>query len=319
MKSIGGYFELELQRNQEFHPAAIALNSGRNAFAYVLKAKQYKKVYLPFYTCDVLLQPINTLCLEVEFYQLNENLEPVFDADRIMNGEAFVYTNYFGIKDQFIKKLTQCAENLIIDNSQAFFSAPIDQVDTFYSPRKFFGVSDGAYLYTNVQLPERLEIDQSADRIGHLVKRIEQGAESGYDDFKINDAALDHAAIKTMSAFTNAILSGIDFDRVREIRQRNFLQLHQALQQHNELSVPRSSSCPMVYPFLIKNGNALRQILIEKKIYVARYWLNTAIVSPPGSFEAYLNDNLLPLPIDQRYTIEDMQVIIGIIQKFYGL
>jgi len=35
MNSIGGYFELELLRREEYHKNAIRLNTGRNAFEYV--------------------------------------------------------------------------------------------------------------------------------------------------------------------------------------------------------------------------------------------------------------------------------------------
>ena len=36
MKEIGGYFELELVQNKEYHFDAIKLNSARNAFKYII-------------------------------------------------------------------------------------------------------------------------------------------------------------------------------------------------------------------------------------------------------------------------------------------
>src|SRR5690554_3350732 len=65
--SIGGYFELELPVTEEFHRNAIRLNTGRNVFEYILRAKNYKMVYLPFYTCDVMLEPITKLNLKYKF------------------------------------------------------------------------------------------------------------------------------------------------------------------------------------------------------------------------------------------------------------
>ena len=58
---IGGYFQLELNKDREYHDKAIALNTGRNALEYILRAKIFKKIYLPFYTCDVLLEPLKKL------------------------------------------------------------------------------------------------------------------------------------------------------------------------------------------------------------------------------------------------------------------
>ena len=46
MKSIGGYFELELKNNGRYHPKSIALNTARNAFEYVLKVRTYKKLII---------------------------------------------------------------------------------------------------------------------------------------------------------------------------------------------------------------------------------------------------------------------------------
>ena len=49
MRSIGGFFSLELPHNTggELYPKAIRLNSGRSCFEYILKARGYKKVWLP--------------------------------------------------------------------------------------------------------------------------------------------------------------------------------------------------------------------------------------------------------------------------------
>ena len=54
MKEIGGYFELELHKGGHYHPDALHLNTGRNCFEYILRAKGYKKVYIPYYTCCLL-------------------------------------------------------------------------------------------------------------------------------------------------------------------------------------------------------------------------------------------------------------------------
>ena len=149
MNPIGGYFELELRKEEEYHKDAIRLNSARNAFEYILRAREYKKVYLPYYTCDVLLDTINKLKLDYELYHINKKLQPLIDFKRIGTDEAILYTNYFGINGHEVKRLVNSVPNLIIDNSQAFFEKPFKGIDTFYSPRKFFGVPDGAYLYSN--------------------------------------------------------------------------------------------------------------------------------------------------------------------------
>ena len=43
-KPIGGYFELELPKRLGFHAEAMALNSGRFCFEYLLRCRKYNKV-----------------------------------------------------------------------------------------------------------------------------------------------------------------------------------------------------------------------------------------------------------------------------------
>jgi hypothetical protein len=68
----------------------------------------------------------------------------------------------------------------------------------------------------------------------------------------------------------------------------------------------------MVYPYLTKNP-ALRQKLIKHSIFVATYWPDAAERIPAGTREAYLVSNLVPLPIDQRYGKEELDVMIALI------
>ena len=149
MNAIGGYFGLELNRQSKYHADSIYLNTGRNALEYLLISGQYKKIYLPYYTCGVLLEPLKKLDLPYEFYSIDKNFETTFDLSKVKANECFLYTNYFGIKDNFISKIKTRCNNLIVDNAQAFYAKPLNNVDTFYSCRKFFGVADGSYLYTN--------------------------------------------------------------------------------------------------------------------------------------------------------------------------
>ena len=75
MNSIGGYFSLELPWVEEFHHDVLRLNTGRNCLEYILRARQYRKVYIPYYTCDVVLRPFEKLHIDYEFYHINIHLE----------------------------------------------------------------------------------------------------------------------------------------------------------------------------------------------------------------------------------------------------
>lgn len=72
---IGGYFELELRRGEHYHKNALCINTARNCFEYILLARKYKKIYIPFFTCEVMLQPLHKHHIEYEFYSINFDLE----------------------------------------------------------------------------------------------------------------------------------------------------------------------------------------------------------------------------------------------------
>ena len=94
MKSIGGYFSLEVNDGRELHANAIHLNAGRYALEYILKARGYHKIYIPYFICDSVLQPIHRLGVEYEFYQINEQLEPAVELNP-KDDEVVLYVNYF--------------------------------------------------------------------------------------------------------------------------------------------------------------------------------------------------------------------------------
>lgn len=309
--SIGGYFELELSKKEEYHKNSIRLNTGRNALEYILLANSYTKLYIPYYTCEVILEPLKKLNIDYQFYSIDKTLSPIFDFNSIKENEAFLYTNYFGICDKIVSKLSLICKNLIIDNAQSFFSTPISNINTFYSPRKFFGVPDGAYLYSKKLLDQNFKIDSSIDRFDYLIGRIEFGAENFYNSFKKTEDSLKSEPIKQMSYTTKAILSSIDYNEIKKKRIENFNKYDEALNKSNKLKFElTSSSVPMIYPYLIENASEIKKKLISNKIFVATYWPNVKQWANDDSFELFLYKNLLCLPIDQRYDFNDIERVL---------
>lgn len=305
---------MQLENGQEYYPLLLKLNTGRNAFEYLLKVKRYTAVFLPYFTCEVLLEPLIRLGIQYQFYTINEKLDPILDFV-VGPTECFLYTNYFGLKQDTILKLSRQFKNLIVDNSQAFFSEPIEGCDTFYSCRKFFGVPDGAYLYTDSLVRLKLERDISIDRCSHLIKNIDTGIESGYRDYIDNNVVLSNNPIRRMSALSQRILSGIDYKLCKYRRNSNFMYLHDFLVNYNDYHFDASSvNGPMVYPLLISSSQ-VREKLMEKKIYVATYWPNVLDWTTRKMYENYLTTHLVALPIDHRYTHSDMKRILNLLKQ----
>ena len=317
MQPIGGYFSLELSKGEEYHKYAIRLNTGRNCLENILKARGYKKVYLPYYTCGVVLEPFEKLGIPYEFYHIDINFE-IRDKFTLKEGEALLYVNYYGLKQRYVELLAEkIGERLIIDNTQAFYAMPIAGVDTFYTCRKFFGVPDGAYLYTEKKLDEEFEQDLSYDRMTFLVKRIDLGAEAAYGDFQSLSKSLVGQPIMLMSNLTQRLMQGIDYAGIAQQRRENYLQLYEALNASNTLSLPlEEDAVPMVYPYLAP-VKGLREKLIENKVFVARYWPNVQEWTTKDDIEYLFVYQMQPLPIDQRYGVKEMNRIIHTIEDIF--
>ncbi len=300
MTAIGGYFELELNKGEHYHKNALCLNTARNCLEYILKVRKYKKVYIPYYTCEVVLEPFKKSGVAYEFYFINDSLEPI-EKILLKDNEAFLYTNYYGLKQQTVERLADFYGNkLIVDNSQAFFAPALNNIDTFYSARKFFGVPDGAYLYINERLDEELEQDISYNRMSHLLKRADISAEIGYQDFIENDNSLRNQDIKIMSNLTQKLLCSINYESIAKERRDIYKKIASYLDSKNLLQLSlHNDDIPMVYPFLVSNGKELKQNLVTKRVYVPTYWGNV-LDWCDSEWEVNLTNNLLALPLDRN-------------------
>jgi hypothetical protein len=316
-REVGGYFELELPDYGGFlHDDGVLLNSGRNALEYVLMALgDVKCIYVPYYTCDVVLEPIQKHNIPCSFYHINKKLE-LDNFPSLNNGEYLIYTNYFGIKDRYVRRLADLyGIQLIVDNAQAWFAEPIKGLGAIYSPRKYVGLPDGGVAYCKKPIDESFfDQDVSFERCSHLLKRIDLGPSEGYADFKENSKQLVGQPIKRMSMLTKKMLSSIANEMVYDKRRKNFEFLHSCLKNTNRFEMPSMDSfaCPMVYPYLT-DDLSLRQRLIDNNVFVATYWPNVREWAPEGALERKLMDRLIPIPCDQRYGEKEMSNIVSLV------
>ena len=313
MKEIGGYIELDTCRHTMLHEDAILLNCGRNALAYLLEAKGIKKLYLPYFLCDSVANVCKKYGVEVAFYHIGENWLP---KDLVIDGDAWLYiANFYGqITREDLARLAEVHNNVIIDNAQAYFDAPLANVDTLYTCRKFFGVSDGAVLYTNSKLERSLEIDESFNRIHYVLGRYERTASEFYEEAAQNNDIFDNEPIKEMSRLTKNLLRSIDYEYVKQVRTNNFAYLHEKLREVNKLNV-RLIEGAFMYPLLIDDGMKIRKQLQQMKIYIPTLWPNVLEECEPDTLEYKFAAEILPIPVDQRYGIEDMEYLVEVIRS----
>ena len=317
MNEYGGYMDMERYNGPEFHNDCIKLNSARSALKYIIKARNIQTIYLPLLLCDSIYDTCIEENVNVIFYNINEDFKPVLPEK--IEKSAYIYIiNYYGrISKQYINKIKRKYKNIILDNVQAFFDKHIEDIDTIYSCRKYFGVPDGAYLYTNKIIKESLNTSYSSDKMLYILKRYEETAEKNYNLFLQNEEMIGKEDIEYMSRVTNNILKSIDYFGVKRIREKNYKYLNSKLSKYNIIKLKSKPNGPYMYPFCIKNGAEIRKKLQKDHLYIPKLWpyfeKNSNI---DESQEIIMADNILPIPCDQRYNISDMKKIISIITEY---
>ena len=264
MKEYGGYIEFENYHGSMLHDGTISLNCGRNALAYLCEAKKIKKLYLPHFLCSSVPDLCNKIGVEYGYYHINEKFEPIFN--QTLGEDQWIYiVNFYGqLDNDYLTVWKQEYGRVIVDNAQSYFQMPVKDMDTLYTCRKYFGVTDGAILYTDTELDREIPQDVSFERMHFLLGRYERSANEFYSEYVANNKLFATEPIKQMSHLTKNLLHGIEYNSVAKRRQENFDFLNTELGSINELTM-KSVYGAFMYPFLVQNGAVLRKKIAERK------------------------------------------------------
>lgn len=316
MREIGGYIELDEYTLPMLHEGAIALNCGRNTLEYLIKAKGIKKICIPKFMCSSVIGVCRRVGITTRYYSISLDFMP---KDIDLDDDEWIYVvNYYGqLNNETIKQLKIKYERIIVDNAQAYYQMPVEGIDTLYTCRKFFGVPDGAFLYTDEIIKEDIGQDESFERMKFLLGRYERTASEFYKEYVDNNEMFINEPIKRMSKLTYNLLHGIDYELIKRKRHNNFKILHEELKEINKLnlSIPDGA---FMYPLYIENGYIIRQILQKEKVYIPTLWPDVFDICEDTEIEYDMARNILPLPVDQRYNEEDMKYVISLIKKSLG-
>lgn len=313
MKEYGGYIELERFCGNEYHIDALALNSGRGAVEYSIRSREIRKMYLPYYLCSSVSETCKKNQVEVEYYHVNREFKVLFEKKMEQNEYIFIVNYFTALDNEYLRDCVKRFGNVIIDNTQAFYQEPISGADTIYNCRKYFGVPDGSYLYTNTYLKGEILEDVSFSKMKHILGRFEHNASEFYESYQNSEKEFEEQDVRWMSKLTHNLLRGINYELVRERRTRNWNVLNERLFGVNKLSLAERVGGYM-YPLYVDNGQEIRKYLIAKKVYVPMLWNDTLSICQNGVEADYVK-NILPLPIDQRYIEGDMQCIADMVME----
>lgn len=316
MNEIGGYFGLEFDKGYNvYHNTPHMFKSGRASLHYILNVLEPSLVYIPFYTCNALIDSLEAAKRQFRFYSIDNTLEPD-ELPELEANEYILYVNYFDIRRKTVEKLSRMfGDRLIVDCSQAFFMKGNGKSWFFNSCRKFFGVPDGSYLYppdtVNVKAVETRNEKYEFD---YLLKRFNGRTREGYPSFLKNEAMLG-TDVCGMSLLSECLLSNINYQNIINKRNANFHFLDSTYASINLLETHDQIDAPMYYPLLLPKSLD-RESLYKNDIFIPMFWRDVLTRNYEGfETEKKLTENLYPLPIDHRYDREHLEKMNEVINS----
>jgi hypothetical protein len=319
---IGGFFELALPDfGDPFPDSFLKFQSARSALRRALESSRFARVLLPTYICNSVVQAVSDAGLVPEFYRLDDRLAPLISAPLAADA-ALLCVNYFGLCDDVIAQIrnTVTPSQLIVDNTQALFSASSAAFATIYSPRKFSGLPDGGLLVAEnaaIAMPAEQD-DGSLVRMTHLLVRMSGTARESYASFLSSGHSLEDTRPLRMSRLTDRLLRSIDMHAMKNRRRNNFERLAAAFDTTNaQRWTLEATAVPMCYPLVVgEDVRAIRKALADdSNIYIAAYWEDARHRIEDGSVEQTMLDKCLALPCDQRYTPADIDRLIACVRR----
>ncbi|WP_354690402.1 hypothetical protein [Phytobacter sp. RSE-02] len=317
-KTFGGYFPLELPpAGAHYYPHARTYRSARSALYHFLTCVRPQRLWLPRLICQSVIDAVVAAKVEIVWYRLTDDYLPLLSLP-FEKADCLLYVDYLGQGGEQKEKLSRMipAQRIIFDHSQAFYQQHYPALANLYSPRKFFGVADGGFLQTQIDLPfPETQDRESLHHSAHLLVQHEHGTSAGYADFQQAESALNSITAMKMSALTERILRSVDYERIKAVRERNYTLLSESLGSLNafrfsKVPVPGPFCYPFFYP-----ARPLHQPLIARGVFVATYWREVLERVEPDSVEANFVNYMIPLPCDQRYSEDDIQQLSEIVRS----
>jgi hypothetical protein len=332
---IGSVFGLEqgLHGNERSPPFLKGrewlLVNARSGIKVLLQLLAPPRVWLPSYLCRSILQAIDGTAAQVSFFAVDEELQCSSSwLARVGKGDLVLLIDYFGFPcdEKCAGQAREQGAWVLEDASQALLSEGVGRNADFvvYSPRKFLGVPDGGILRLNRGLDDsRVDWQRPPGpwwlrTLRAVLLRHEFDSYGGSRQwFELFQQVESEAPIGpySMSELSETLLRySVDYPTVCRRRQENYRYLAEKL--GNLALFPRlpADVVPLGFPIRLRDREPVRQRLFERRIYPPVHWPIAGIVPENFRDSHHLASEIMTLPCDQRYTVEDMDRIVTVLR-----
>jgi dTDP-4-amino-4,6-dideoxygalactose transaminase len=327
-KIIGGVFGLEIEapsvpQSPPFLVGnCVCLVNARSAIRLLIDRLHPTQVWMPSYLCGAMLQAIAPHRTMLRFYDVSYELTPGSSRwiDQINRGDIVLVIDYFGFAwdADAVAKARERGAWILEDASQALLSGHVGKRSDFvvFSPRKFLGVPDGGILVVraDVSLPdETLQTPPASWWLKALTVAIQRrefdrhgGDREWFRLFRDVEREFPTGNYAMSELSRLLLMQAFDYAAIAERRRENYLFLRGALAKWAVFKDIPEDVAPLGFPICHPQRDRLRQHLFDQRIYPSVHWPIAGIVPAEFRDSHRLAEEIMTLPCDQRYSVDDM-------------
>ena len=323
-------------------------STGRSAISLVLQSIEEegirsKRVLLPIFTCHTVVEPFIKNGYEVYPFYIDEHLrvmeKSLCQLIEKVQPSVLLFHNYFGfetcnLSQRFWGGIRENGIIVIEDCTQSLYSGFRCEYANFYiaSIRKWCGVPDGGFavrrkgVFTHKPIDydkplEKKKVEASLLKHDYIIN--DKGDKNSFlSAFKEAEMILnEQQQVYSISPISLRVQEALDISSLKKRRRKNYAQLFDAITRSKDglrAALPEIKEddqvVPLYFPIYCLNRKATQKLLASHDIYAPILW------PCPQEFEQekdntaeYIYDNLLCIPIDQRYNSEDMERILEVL------
>lgn len=311
MRPLGGELALLDDLNYFF------TDSGRSSLRLFCKNFPDKKILLPDFLCEVIIEVLEQEGMQYAFYHINNDLT-ISSFSIKKDFDVFYIINYFGMHLSIPKEF----ENKIIIEDNVFFvdfqnKHQYNNWFAFNSYRKVTNIADGSLIKTNLTLNDyrtqgpspfsALKYEAKETKHQFLTHKINDQA-IYLSKFEAAEAYLDnqkkifHISDKSLGQINTLIIS---YQEEKALRESNYNFICHEL---NEYSINIESDFYSYAIIMSDERDKLRTFLFSKRIFLPIHW-------PSSKGNNILHKKVLSLPL--FYTQTETSYLVKTIKEFY--
>jgi hypothetical protein len=342
MREYGSEFEISYLPDNYFRsiagmmPYSAFTRSGREAIGLAIEGMKPGVALLPAYCCWSVALPFEAAGWTVAYYPLNKDLTvdvPTFKSlIRDLKPIAVLVMDYYGFAPTHaaVDAAKEINEEVFVmeDFTQCLFGLPEKwnpKEDCYVaSIRKSIGVPDGGVVLSRKALDLSLLLEERTPFVEHHIqagvrkKRYSYSFSSSEKQAFRELQAAAGAEIKEdyhlykISPEAMGIIENTDTEMVRFARRKNFEHLFDLLKDNQNFDIlfaPGNNPAPFMMIIKSTKRDELQSAFARKNVFCQVMWplADRAKEICPVSKE--MEETMLAIPIDQRYSYDDIEEI----------